>query len=158
MARELSAREALFCEYLKILHSPREAAARSGYPFPERSAVKLLKKAAIKRKISMEEKGRKEALDGLRRIAFGSVADAVWLCERGEGPSREERETRDLYLVSEIKFQKSGTVEMKFFDRIKALDMLRCDSAAASDKAEPFFKALGDAAKLTFETEEKDGI
>ncbi|MBE6766582.1 MAG: terminase small subunit [Ruminococcaceae bacterium] len=158
MAREIGAKEALFCEYLKILHSPREAAARAGYPFPERSAVRLLKKAAVKKRLSGYTDKREEALDGLRRIAFGGIADAVWLCERGEIPPREELEKLDLYMVSEIKFTKGGGMEIKFYDRLKALDLLSANSLPAGSRAEPFFRALGDAAKLTFETEERDGI
>ena len=159
MAKEPGAKEALFCEYLKILHSPREAAARAGYPFPERSAVKLMKKAAVKRRIAESRAYTPEAADGLRRIAFGSIADAVWLCERGECPSREELEKLDLFMVSELKFTKGGGIEVKFFDRIKALDMLINQSASHGGKAEPFFRALGiKAAGLASETEEQNGI
>ncbi|MBQ8550792.1 MAG: terminase small subunit [Clostridia bacterium] len=153
--KDLSAKEALFCEYMKILHSPREAAARAGYPFPERSAIKLLKKAAVKRALSAEA----AAVDGLRRIAFGGVADAVWLCQRGEIPTREELEKLDLFMISELKFQKGGGVEVKFFDRIKALDLLGAQTVSHGGKAEPFFRALGQgAARLSFETGEEDGI
>lgn len=159
MAKEPGAKEALFCEYLKILHSPREAAARAGYPFPERSAVKLMKKAAVKRHIAEMNQKSSEAVAGLKRIAFGSVADAVWLCQKGECPSREELEQLDLYMISELKFTKGGAVEVKFFDRIKALDMLSAQAETKGGKAEPFFLALGSSAKqLASETEEQNEL
>lgn len=159
MAKELTAKEALFCEYYKILHSAREAAARSGYPFPERSGIKLLKKAAVRRYLNEIDTKEVTAEDGLKRIAFGNVTDAVYLCTRGEMPDRETLETLDLYMVSEIKIPKGGGIEIKFFDRLKALDLLAAQSVADGGSAEPFFRALRDSAKsLTFGTEETNGI
>ncbi len=156
--KPISAKEELFCEYLKILHSPREAAARAGYPFPERNAVRLLKKEGIRQRISEETKGG-EAISGLRRIAFGGISDVVWLCERGEIPSREELEKLDLFMVSELKFNKSGGIEVKFFDRLKALDLLSEQQMGEGGRAEPFFRALGcSAARITAPEEERDGV
>ncbi len=159
MAKEMSAKEALFCEYYKILHSPREAAARAGYTFPERSGIRLLKKAAVKRFVEDKGSEASDAVCGLHRIAFGSITDAVYLCTRGEVPDREALETLDLFMVSEIKFSKSGGIEIKFFDRLKALDLLAAQTVSGGSKAESFFHALRDSAKgLTFGTVEEDGI
>ena len=146
MPKKLSAKEALFCEYYKILNSPREAAARAGYAFPEKSGLRLLKRAAIKTEISARLP-TPDALDGLRRIAFGSNCDAVYLCLRGAEIEKEELEKLDLFSVSELKIQKNGAVEVKFFDRIKALDMLSGERKSASSSAEPFYRALSEGAK-----------
>ena len=45
-----------------------------------------------------------------------------------ENPSREQLEHMDLFLVSEIKRPKDGSMEIKFFDRLKALEKLTDDS------------------------------
>lgn len=159
MAKELGAREALFCEYYKILHSPREAAARAGYSFPEKSAIRLMKKASVKRRLGELDEKTKLADEGFRRIAFGSIADAVYLCTRGEVPDRETIEQLDLFMVSEIKFSKSGGIEIKFYDRLKALEQLSAHTETAGGKAEPFFRALSESAKsLAFVAEDEDGI
>lgn len=159
MANEPGAKEALFCEYLKILHSPREAAARAGYPFPEKSAIRLMKKAAVKRRLSELGVQEETAKEGYKRIAFGSIADAVYLCTRGEVPERETLEQLDLFMVSEIKFSKNGGIEIKFFDRLKALEQLSAQTETTGGKAEPFFRALREGAKsLAFNVEEEDGI
>lgn len=159
MQKEIGAKEALFCEYYKITHSVRESAARAGYPFPERSGMKLMKKDSVKRYLFDNGNKSTEAVDGLTRIAFGSITDAVYLCTRGEVPDRETLEQLDLFMVSEIKFSKSGGIEMKFYDRLKALDILSSQTVNDGGKAEPFFKALREGAKsLAFKAVEEDGI
>ena len=160
MQEKLSAREALFCDYLKLLGSPREAAARAGYPFPEKSGLRLLRRARIKNAVKTAgEASCTAAVDGLRRIAFGSVCDAVYLCTSGGALTREELETLDLFAVSELKFPKSGGIEVKFFDRIKALDLLCSASEKAADNsAEPFYIALAEGAKNLKKAVGEDGI
>ena len=44
----------------------------------------------------------------------------------------------DLFLVSEIKRPKDGSMEIKFFDRLKALEKLTDDSEK-EDRATPFY-------------------
>ena len=60
---------------------------------------------------------------GLSRLAFGSINDAAALLF-AEEPTREEVLSADLFNVSEIKKVKGGGVEMKFYDRQKALEKL----------------------------------
>ena len=149
MSNKLTAKEALFCEYYKILRSPREAAARAGYTFAEKNAMRLLRKERVRKEIG---KGGTlldaNAQDGLRRLAFGSITDAIYLATLGERIDREELEKLDLFMVSEIKFQKGGGIEIKFFDRIKALDLLSSLKAeAVGSSAEPFYRALCEGAR-----------
>ena len=147
MKNVLSAKEALFCEYYKILRSPREAAARAGYAFPERNGLRLLKKEAVLRQIRENLSPPADAVDGFCRIAFGSICDAVRLCLEGQELSHKELERLDLYLISELKFNKNGTIEVKFFDRLKALERL-CDISSRSDSsAAPFYEALAAGAR-----------
>lgn len=62
------------------------------------------------------------------RLAFGCVSDAIKLlyCEDTE---KESIEQMDLFNISEIKRKKGGDIEIKFFDRLKALEKLQqlCD-------------------------------
>lgn len=60
---------------------------------------------------------------GYRKLAFGSICDAVSLLYKSD-PSQEDLEKMDLFLVSEIKRPKDGSMEIKFFDRLKALEKL----------------------------------
>ena len=72
-------------------------------------------------RLSQQERGTASAIDGLKRIAFGSVTDAVRLVL---SPEPSELESLDLFMVSEIKRTDKGGMEIKFFDRIKALQTL----------------------------------
>lgn len=60
---------------------------------------------------------------GLSRLAFGSVNEAVALVF-DDNVSLQKILSADLFNVSEIKKIKGGGVEMKFFDRQKALEKL----------------------------------
>ena len=84
---------------------------------------------------------------GLERLAFGSILDAVKLI-RDEGET--DISSLDLFNVSEIKRVKGGGVEIKFFDRLEALEKLLQieESFGRSATAESFFSAL-ESAKAT---------
>lgn len=86
--------------------------------------VKLLTNGTVRNRIAYL-RGRRAvcpAEQGLRRIAFGRNNDAVALAFSQE-ITPELIEQADLYGVSELKVGK-GVVEMKFFDRSKALERL----------------------------------
>ena len=63
------------------------------------------------------------AAAGYYRMAFGGVADALKLLYT-EHPSDEQLSEMDLFMISEIKKPKDGMLEIKFFDRLKALEKL----------------------------------
>lgn len=63
-------------------------------------------------------------LTGLHKLAFGKVNDAVRLVFTEELPTQEELDGMNLFNVSEIKRDKGGGVEVRFFDRQKALERL----------------------------------
>ena len=67
----------------------------------------------------------KEVCDGLRRLAFGEITDAVSLLFEPEEKILQKLNTLDLFNVSEIKRPKGGGMEIKFFDRLKAIDKIR---------------------------------
>ena len=86
---------------------------------------------------------QREVTDGLRHLAFGEIQDAVRLLFEDESNILQSLPTLDLFNVSEIKRIKGGGMEIKFFDRLKAIDrleeMVNCgnDNSAVS-----FYEAL----------------
>lgn len=68
--------------------------------------------------------GSGEVITGLKRLAFGSCKDAAVLAFTEELPPPDVIERLDLFNVSEIKRVKGGGVEVKLFDRLKALEKL----------------------------------
>lgn len=129
---ELSGKEKLFCTYYSLNCNGREAAAKSGYLFPEKTALRLLKRKEIKSFIDELDKQRradkKDIAQGYVRLAFGCVSDAIKLLYY-EDTEKEKIEEMDLFNISEIKRKKGGDIEIKFFDRLKALERLQqlCD-------------------------------
>ena len=148
--KEMNEHELLFCRYYAKTRSAREAAARAGYwTHPERSGLKLMARADIRAEIdrlSAEPAVDDGVVQGLSRIAFGGVADALRLMRRWEEMSDEELETLDLFCISEIK-QIKGGLEIKFHDRMQAMKALREETAQTSGAgALPFYKALEQSA------------
>ncbi|MCD7723306.1 MAG: hypothetical protein LUH82_05090 [Clostridiales bacterium] len=83
-----------------------------------------------------------EVQNGLRALAFGDVKDAVLLLFAGEDEISKRLDELNLYNVSEIKRPKGGGMEIKFFDRIKALEKLRETDAASGGEPLGFYRAL----------------
>lgn len=91
--------------------------------------------------------GAVSALCGLRRLAFGSIADGVRLLYMTQPPAQSELEAMDLYSVSEIKKPKDGAMEIKFCDRQKALEaLLGADDSLNDNGGMTFYKALENSA------------
>lgn len=144
---QLKKREQLFCRRMAEGCAPAEAAAGSGFRLrPARAADRLLSREEIRAAIAEMENGAasRRAAAGYARIAYGSIADAVRLCFAEELPA--DLDGMDLFAVSELKRSKNG-VEIKFHDRLKALDRLNESAAADGDRAGPFYRALEQAAE-----------
>ena len=89
---------------------------------------------------------RADVVRRLCTVAFGRTNDAIRLA-LDESLTGEEIDSLDLAAVAEFKKSGSGGVEMKFFDRTKALETL-CGILGGtenSDAAEEFFRAIGDS-------------
>lgn len=65
----------------------------------------------------------REILEAYRKLAFSDNNDAVMLCF-DENMSEEKLYSLDLMCVQEIKKPKTGGIEIKFVDRVKALSGL----------------------------------
>ena len=146
-------KERLFCSYYAEDGDARGCAARAGFVVaPRRSAARLLAREEIRNEISRLEKEKKatssEVEKGLRRLAFGSVADALKLMLCEETMSAEEIEKLDLFNVSDIKRPKGGGLEIKFFDRLKALERLEKLGTGEENTQSSFVQALAEGAKM----------
>lgn len=87
-------------------------------------------------------------LDGLLKLAFGRINDAVRLLAGWQELDADAISRLDLFQVSEIRQSKDGGLDIKFYDRLKAFELLlsaapRFEPPAASS----FFGALESAAK-----------
>jgi len=74
------------------------------------------------------------------------------MCEDTLSP--EEIEKLDLFNVSDIKRPKGGGLEIKFFDRLKALERLEKLGTGEENTQSSFVQALAEGAKLL--TQEDD--
>lgn len=94
--------------------------------------------ATLAQRIREGQVRREDVVRRLAELAFGKANDCVKLAL--EDDPRLER--LDLSLLSEIKRNEKGTVEIKLIDRLKALEQL--GQLAGEDKsgAEEFLQAL----------------
>ena len=98
---------------------------------------------------------QKEVVDGYRRLAFGDIQSAVKLLYESDEDVLANLSSYDLFNVSEIKRAKGGGMEIKFFDRLKALERLN-ELAQKSEKklTGSIFEALEESARRATGLEE----
>ena len=94
---------------------------------------------------------RQEYTEGLRHLAFGEIQDAVRLLYAPEEQILPALGEMDLFNISEIKRPKGGGMEIKFFDRLKALEKLQAMEAAEGHTAAAFYHALEAGAKCVWQ-------
>ena len=146
---KLTAREKEFCLCFAQTGDAANAAREAGYAGAERTGRRLLCEERICAELERLAALRLRLLGmmaatGYQRLAFGSAADAVSLVYEQE-PDRERLEKMDLFLISEIKRPKDGAMEIKLFDRVKALEKLE-NMSAANGAADSLFDAIGRSA------------
>ena len=142
-------RKMFLYNFLK-LRNVREAGIRSGYPedeaFSEGMRMILAESFSKKLSILARKASNPEGLirAGLERLAFGDINDVVKLVFAENCMSKKEISALDLFNVSEIKRVKGTGVEVKLFDRQKALEKLwEIDNTAdVNSSAESFFNAI----------------
>ena len=131
----------MFCFYFAESGNAERAAAKAGYLNPAKTAAALAVRKDINEEMEelyrqREKNIRHKSICGYERIAFGDVSDAVRLMFENEYPEEKCAEY-DLFNVAEIKRPKEGAMEIKFFDRLKALEKLEnlknADKSAQSD-------------------------
>ncbi len=138
-----AAMQKAFCRFFLALGDPAEAARRAGFPpdTAEESALRLLRTKSCRDYLSAlcgqpPLPIRALVLSGLTRLAFGPISDAASLLSAENFPDADALRKLDLFAVSELKRDKGGGVEIKFFDRQRALEkLMECAGTADSDAA-----------------------
>ena len=145
--KNLSKREKDFCICYASCGNCFEAALKAGLTKnPQQEGERLLCRSDISDEIARVEKTMEKtssclAKVGYQRLAFGNIADAISLLFM-ENPSVDKLKTMDLFSVAEIKRPKDGAMEIKFFDRLKALEKLEVMSSNKENHITPFYEAL----------------
>ena len=93
---------------------------------------------SLKRRIRGGEIRRRDVTRRLAELAFGKANDCVRLALEDD-PSLDKL---DLSLLSEVKRNDKGTVEIKLIDRLKALEQLAEATGDDSSQAEEFLRSL----------------
>lgn len=160
--KKLTGKEKQFCCNYINTGNVRESAVRAGYGCePEKIGARLLMRTDIINKINQLYSEKKKnlryrACSGYERLAFGSISDAVRLLYIDE-PDAKTLESMDLFNISEIKKPKEGAMEIKFFDRLRALEKLEQSDLSERDEASPFYNAFEQGLKA-FEKDETDSL
>ena len=98
------------------------------------------RKRTLKERIKAGEVGRRDVVRRLAELAFGPVNDCVKLAVE-ENP---ELERLDLSLLSEVKRNEKGLVEIKLIDRLQVLRQLAEAAQEEGDGVEGLLRALGE--------------
>ena len=145
-------RRSLFCCHYARLGDVAEAARCAGYPAEHAAAegAALLRQASCRRMVEAYRsalQGDPAAIvrAGLERLAFGRTNDVIQLLLAEEPMTGQQIQALDLFPVASLKRDKSGGMEVHFFDRLKALTTLFEKSSEADGKnaAASLLAALG---------------
>ena len=94
--------------------------------------------SALKKRIRSGKLKREDVARRLAELAFGRANDCVRLVLE-EGAALDEL---DLSLLSEVKRNEKGTVEIRLVDRLKALEQLAILAGEDGTDLESFLQAL----------------
>ena len=147
---KLTAREREFCLSFMQSGDAQLSARRAGFRNPDSEGERLLcnEKICAELERLSELRGRlltALSVIGYQRLAFGSAADAASLLFE-ENPSLETLGKMDLFLVSEIRRPKDGAMEIKFFDRARALEKL-ASLSMERESSSSLYDAIGSVAE-----------
>ena len=131
-----------FCRaYLRTMDPERaalEAGCRDG--FTCLAAPGTQKRLDRMREAAVGQLRREDVLRRLAQLAFGQANDCVKLVLSDTA----DLDALDLSLLSEVKRNDKGTVEVKLLDRVAALEQLLAAADAPNDYADAFFAAAED--------------
>lgn len=106
--------------------------------------VRLLSTEAVQKELALQrgqcDVCRQDVLRRLAQLAFGEANDCVKLVLE----DKPDIGSLDLSLLSEVKRNDKGTVEVKLMDRVRALEQLLAASSQNDGCAEAFFAAMED--------------
>lgn len=151
---KLKSKEIMFSYHYARLRNSKEAAIIAGYKQANAAAVgnKLLMKQSIIKAVDVFSSKDKQdelyqcVIAGLKRIAFSSSSDSVKLLFCSKDDALSQLENLDLFHVAEIKIPRENAMEIKFFDRFKALEKLAQMANDSDNQAgkSNFFNALNE--------------
>ena len=154
----MTLREKLFCNYYIKIQNHKKAAVKAGYneEVADTIGMKLLTQDRIKDYIklilkeSKSDNNLQKAIIGLERLAFGSIEDTIKVLFSDTLDDLKDLRSLDLFNISEIKKIKGGGFEIKFFDRIKALEKIAEISKIFVNDSQSleFFSAIEKSASL----------
>ena len=145
--RGLTEKEKLFCMYFVDSADAKQSAIDAGYTKnPAQKALTLLSRSDVADEIAALAKNNSRVMSkiahcGYKRLAFGSIADAISLLYM-ESPTKKQLQDMDLFMVSEIKRPKDGAMEIKFYDRLKALEKLSSEKEDSDGDSNSLLHAL----------------
>lgn len=145
--KNLTKKEIAFCRQYIETGNAKEAAKIAGYKInPQKKAAAFLSNDAIIKTMEKMFKEKKKnlackALLGYERLAFGSISDCVKLLF-ADNLKPNEFSKMNLFNVSSIKKSKDGGMEIKFFDRLQALQKLEENIDEQKEDNEPFYYTL----------------
>lgn len=151
-SKKISKKENKFCEYYTETGDIKESAVRAGYKNnPEKTGIELLYTEKISNKIKKLYEIKKknliyQTIVGYEKLAFGNISDCIKLlfCEN---LNFNDLKKMNLFNISEIKKPKDGSMEIKFFDRMRALEKLEQIDNLKNSEKEPFYYALENSIK-----------
>ena len=140
-------RQRAFCQaYLRTM-DPERAAADAGYKdgFAQLGTEPVQARLERMREAAALQLRREDVLRRLAQLAFGQANDGVRLALQGR---EAEVENLDLSAVAEIRVTDKGGMEIKFVDRVKALETLcgLLESSGGGQGAEELYRVLAAAA------------
>ena len=100
-----------------------------------------MKDESLKKRIRRGDVRRTDVVRRMAELAFGRTNDCVRLVLE----DKPDIDSLDLSLLSEVKRNEKGTVEVKLIDRVRVLEQLQLAAAAAGDDLSSFLAALQDA-------------
>lgn len=145
--KKITAKERHFCHYYLSTGNAKEAAVLADFKNnPEKIGLNLLAKKIILDEIDKIYKEKKKSLIykaciGYERLAFGDISDAIRLLCAGK-IDEKTLSSMDLFNIAEIKCPKEGAMEIKFFDRIRALEKLEQSDMKTKNDINPFYYAI----------------
>ncbi len=138
-------KERTFCLLVSQGKSFGEAAILAGYRDEFQGTVLISRSDIVEEIIKITDNKLKLmkslAVLGYEHLAFGGVSDCISLISQ-ENITDSRLKNMDLFLISEIKKPKDGAIEIKFFDRLKALEKLESASNIDEKGSLPFYEAL----------------
>lgn len=100
-----------------------------------------MKEESLKKRIRRGDIRRTDVVRRMAELAFGRANDCVRLVLE----DKPDIDSLELSLLSEVKRNEKGTVEVKLIDRVRVLEQLSLAAGQAGDDMASFLEALQDA-------------